>query len=120
MDFLHFMAKHSHHENSKFRKHEIVFLFFRAFVIKISFLVPAWPGQYLFIEIKSCLRRIYASPRWFCLGHFNFGHSNLFRISSFGFRISGFTGLGIYILMDPKFENTLTAKADSGINSENQ
>jgi len=30
----------------------------------------------------------------FCLGHLNFGDSNLFRISHFEFRISGLSGLG--------------------------
>ncbi len=30
----------------------------------------------------------------FCLGHLNFGDSNLFRISYFEFQISGLSGLG--------------------------
>ncbi len=39
-------------------------------------------------NINASLHRI------ICLGHLNFGDSNLFRISYFEYRISGLSGLG--------------------------
>jgi len=41
---LHFIKKIFHHESMKYGAHEIFLLFFRVFVINLSFLASAGPG----------------------------------------------------------------------------
>jgi len=68
---------------------------FSILVLKLLFLVAKFFWHFcraLSIQGSEKYERAF---NFFCLGHLNFGNSNLFRISYFEFRISGLSGLGI-------------------------